>query len=218
MRVNLVRTGRPLARAAPPGRGRRWARARGECPHQATPVAVSPDSRRVSGDGLHGRGPLAIEPACVTRRPSGRPWDERTSSRQFGAILAARSPRSLISFSRAVSIAFSPGLPSPFIPDHAPVIDDDKVSAWRSRFHLAAMVPLARRSPGSANDRHVSFSLSITALSFLGVVAGDVDADQGEWLVFQLLDERPLVGPLAPSGESVFAPEVEQHHLAAVVC
>src|SRR5262249_13186278 len=49
------------------------------------------------------------------------------------------------------------------------------------------------------------------------VVAVDVDAEQGEGLVLQGLDERPLVGPLGSSGESLLMPEVEQHHLAAIV-
>jgi hypothetical protein len=40
-------------------------------------------------------------------------------------------------------------------------------------------------------------------------VSADVDADQGEGLVFQGLYERPLVGPLAPSSQSVFRPEVQ---------
>jgi hypothetical protein len=44
-----------------------------------------------------------------------------------------------------------------------------------------------------------------------------VDADKCEGLVFQVCHERPLVGPLGPSGESDEAPEVEQHNLATVV-
>jgi hypothetical protein len=45
----------------------------------------------------------------------------------------------------------------------------------------------------------------------------DVDADEREGLVFQVLHERPLVGPLGPSGQSDVAPEIEQYHLSAIV-
>src|SRR5262249_42415844 len=38
-----------------------------------------------------------------------------------------------------------------------------------------------------------------------------------EGLAGQVLDERPLVGPLGPSGESLVIPEVEQDDLAPVV-
>lgn len=49
------------------------------------------------------------------------------------------------------------------------------------------------------------------------LVADDVDTDQSKRLVFQVLDERPLVGPSGPSHESVFRPEVEQHDFPTVV-
>src|SRR5262249_44686688 len=49
------------------------------------------------------------------------------------------------------------------------------------------------------------------------LVADDVDADQGKRLLFQVLDERPLVGPTGASSQSVFRPEVEQHDLPTVV-
>ena len=48
-------------------------------------------------------------------------------------------------------------------------------------------------------------------------MADDVDADQDKRLLFQVLDERPLVGPTGASNQSVFRPEVEQHHLPTVV-
>src|SRR5262249_804487 len=54
-------------------------------------------------------------------------------------------------------------------------------------------------------------------LELLGPEAANVDADQREGLVLQLLDERPLVGPLGPSRQSDKAPEVEQHHLSTMV-
>ena len=49
------------------------------------------------------------------------------------------------------------------------------------------------------------------------LVADDVNADQGKRLLFQIFDERPLVGPTGASGQSVFRPEVEQHHPPTVV-
>src|SRR5262249_23515072 len=54
-------------------------------------------------------------------------------------------------------------------------------------------------------------------LELPGVVAVDVDADQGERPVLQVLNERPLVGPLDPSAKSVLVPEVEQDDFAPVV-
>ena len=48
-------------------------------------------------------------------------------------------------------------------------------------------------------------------------IAADVDADQDERPILQGLYERPLVRPLAPSSQSVFGPEVEQHDFPAVV-
>src|SRR5262249_47773136 len=45
----------------------------------------------------------------------------------------------------------------------------------------------------------------------------EMDPDQDEGLAGQVLDERPLVGPLGPSGESLVIPEIEQDDLAPVV-
>src|SRR5262249_22273255 len=45
----------------------------------------------------------------------------------------------------------------------------------------------------------------------------DVDAYQGERSVFQPRNERPLVGPTGPSGQSDVLPEIEGHDLGAVV-
>src|SRR5262249_37977817 len=47
--------------------------------------------------------------------------------------------------------------------------------------------------------------------------AADVHAEKREGLVTQVHYERPLVGPLGPSRQSHIAPEIEQHHLPAIV-
>ena len=44
-----------------------------------------------------------------------------------------------------------------------------------------------------------------------------VHAEEGERFIFKPGDERPLVGPIGPSRQSVLGPEVEQHDFAAVV-
>ena len=106
------------------------------------------------------------------------------------------------------------GAAHPLVPDYAPGIEDIKrrrvgqVPARRDG-PLAGVSGVRERPPGQPLLRHHLFEVL--------AIAADVDADQGERLVFQSRDERPLVGPLAPSGESVFRPEVEQHHLAPVV-
>src|SRR5262249_23597183 len=107
------------------------------------------------------------------------------------------------------------GTADPLVPDHALGIDHVKgrragqVPLGRDGT-LAQLARVRKGSPGQLLLFH-------RLLELLDVVAVDVDADQGEGLVFQLLDERPLVGPLGPSGESLLMPEVEQHHLAPVV-
>ena len=45
-----------------------------------------------------------------------------------------------------------------------------------------------------------------------------MDAEQGKGGVGEFLDERPLVGPVSPSGQSVFLPEVQQNDFPAIVC
>src|SRR5579871_606243 len=44
-----------------------------------------------------------------------------------------------------------------------------------------------------------------------------VDAQENEWLAFQILHERPLVGIHAPARASPVPPEVENHHLPTVI-
>src|SRR5262249_16693321 len=75
---------------------------------------------------------------------------------------------------------------------------------------LADRAPVGKRAP-------VEFLLVHHGLELLRVVAVDVNAEQGEGLFSQVLDERPLVGPAGPSGESEIVPEVEQYDLAAVI-
>src|SRR5215471_1265735 len=97
------------------------------------------------------------------------------------------------------------------MPDHALVIDD--VVGRR-----AAQVPASddggarvrERSPGQLLLVHHEFE-------FLRLVPADIYTDQGEGFLFEVLDERPLMGPLGPSGASGVVPEVEQHDLATVI-
>ena len=105
---------------------------------------------------------------------------------------------------------FGAGGAGPLVPDHSLMIDD--VERRRGgRLPLVTDRPRVRkRSPGQLLRFY-------RLLELLDVVAIDVDADQGEGLLCQLLDERPLVGPLGPSGDSLLMPEVEKHHLAPVV-
>lgn len=37
----------------------------------------------------------------------------------------------------------------------------------------------------------------------------DIHANQRKWLLFEIFDERPLIGPLDPSGESEFEPKID---------
>src|SRR5262249_39192348 len=102
----------------------------------------------------------------------------------------------------------------PLVSDHATGIDDIERRGVRqvplvSDWTRAGVAWVLERPPG-----HVLLIHHI--LKILGV-ASDVHADQGEGLVFQVRYERPLVGPLAPSSQSVFGPEVEQDDLTAVV-
>jgi len=103
----------------------------------------------------------------------------------------------------------------PLVTDHAPVVDHIK----RRR---GGEVPLRCNWPRTRVARidkgpPVDLLLLHDLLELLRLEAADVDADEGEGLVFQVRHERPLVGPLAPSGQSDVAPEIEQHHLPAIV-
>src|SRR5260370_18632379 len=63
----------------------------------------------------------------------------------------------------------------------------------------------------------VHFVLGHSLLEVFGLEVVDVDADQCKGLVFPFRDERPLVRPTGPSGQSDLLPEIEEHDLAAVV-
>ncbi len=69
---------------------------------------------------------------------------------------------------------------------------------------------VVERSPSDVLLRHYLFE-------FTGIMLPGVDADEGEWLVLEFCYERPLVRPGGPSDQSGFKPEVQQHHLAAIV-
>ena len=93
--------------------------------------------------------------------------------------------------------------------DHAPGIED--VVARRAGVPFGVDRILMRERPP------VHFLLVHSILEVLGLELAHVDADQGERFVLQLRDERPLVGPTGPSGQSDVLPEIQEHDLAAVV-
>src|SRR5262245_19579684 len=102
------------------------------------------------------------------------------------------------------------GIAEPLGADHAPVIDDVV-------HRRAGVIPLLEdrfvddeRPPVQLLAVHHPLELLC-----LGVIS--VHADQGERLLFERLHERPLVGPVGPSDQSVLGPEVEQHDLATEV-
>src|SRR5262245_50271268 len=169
-----------------------------------------------------------------SRSPSGRipaRTNSATSGRQFHQLIIMSSPEADTSRTATGFLAILPwSRPFPFrlldqlfqgliqdlragraahplVPDHALVIEDVER-------RQAGQVPpgydgplsqgawVSKRPPGQLLLVH-------RLLQLLGVVAVDVDADQGEGPVLQLLDERPLVGPMAPSGESLLMPKVE---------
>lgn len=102
------------------------------------------------------------------------------------------------------------GLADPFVPDHSFAIDDEK--RWRGgHIPLSVEVSLViERTP-------VDVVLDHRFFEFARIVDPGIDADRRERLIFQFRYERPLVCPGGPSGESEFAPEIEQHHLSTIV-
>ena len=87
----------------------------------------------------------------------------------------------------------------------------EDVIAWRAGVPRGVNRLLMRERPP------VHFLFVHSFLEVFGFESADVNADQGEWLVFQLRYERPLVGPTGPSGQSDVLPEIEEDDLAAVV-
>jgi hypothetical protein len=89
---------------------------------------------------------------------------------------------------------------------------------WSAKWFIrwCAGVP-SRRDRLTRDGSPGDFLLFHDLFEFLRLAVEDVHADQGKRLLFQLLDERPLVGPTGASRQSVFRPEIEQHHLPAEV-
>ena len=90
------------------------------------------------------------------------------------------------------------------------VIDD--VDRWRG-----GEVPLTVDGALVIKRPPVDLLLGHHVLEFTRFMGPGIHTDQGEWLVFQIRDERPLVWPGGPSGESELAPEIKQHDFAAIV-
>ena len=102
------------------------------------------------------------------------------------------------------------GLADPLASNRALVIDD--VKRWRG-----GEIPLTVDGTIVVNGPPTNLVLRHHFLEFTRIVGPGIDADEGEWLFFQFRYERPLVRPGGPSRQSEFAPEIEQHHLAAIV-
>lgn len=89
----------------------------------------------------------------------------------------------------------------------------DDVERWRGRgipLTVDVIVVLdVERSPGDVLLRH-------RFLEFTWFMGPGIDADHSERLVFEIRHERPLVWPCGPSGQSVLAPEIQQHDVSTV--
>ena len=103
----------------------------------------------------------------------------------------------------------------PLVTDHAPVVDHIKrrrggqIPLRRDR-PRPGVARIDKRPPGDPLlGRHL--------LELLRVEPADVNADEGERPVSQICHERPLVRPLGLSRQSDETPEIEQHHLPAIV-
>lgn len=79
----------------------------------------------------------------------------------------------------------------------------DDVKGWR-----AGMIPVADNFARVGEGPPVEFFLRHHRLERLRFVPENIHADQREGFAFQLVHERPLVGPMGPSRESVFHPEI----------
>src|SRR5262249_15952833 len=107
------------------------------------------------------------------------------------------------------------GSARPLVTDDSFVVDH--IEGWRG-----GQVPLRRdrsRTGIASIDKGSPGYLLLVHhfLELLRVEATDVDADEGERLVFQVRYERPLVRPLGPSRQSDETPEIEQHHFPSIV-
>src|SRR5262249_43172079 len=108
------------------------------------------------------------------------------------------------------------GAAEPLVTDHAFVVDEvNRRGAGQVPFLGDGPQGRARERVAERPPREVLFLHDL--LEGCWARFTDVDAEDGEARTGLLLDERPLVRPHGPSGASVLVPEVEQHHLAAVV-
>ena len=103
------------------------------------------------------------------------------------------------------------GVTDPFVPNEALVVDDvERRRRWRI--------------PSFGNRAIIGETAPIELLGIhhflkrLWRVRQDVDAQHREGFAGKILDERPLVGPMCPSRQSVFLPKVQENDFAAVVC
>src|SRR5262249_11687906 len=81
-------------------------------------------------------------------------------------------------------------------------------------------VPLGRDGAlrsGAVKPRAPGHFLILNDLLELIFALIAVDAQEDEGLAFHLLHERPLVRVHGPAGPSPVPPEIEQHHLAAII-
>ena len=85
---------------------------------------------------------------------------------------------------------FLPGAADPLVTDDP--LDIDDIVRRRTGVPLRRDRSARNGSPGHLLLFHYLFEL-------FRLVADDVDADQGKLLLFQVLDERPLVGPTGTS-------------------
>lgn len=102
------------------------------------------------------------------------------------------------------------GIAHPLVPDDPRVIDDIVDRGARRVPLLRDGSLVCRRPPVQGFFRH-------DLLELHRVVSVQINANEREGLFFQLVHERPLVGPTGLSGQSVFRPEIEEHDLAAIV-
>src|SRR5262245_57345050 len=98
--------------------------------------------------------------------------------------------------------------------DHALMVDEIKRRPAADAKVLGDWAGDAFRSvPDAAPADLLRFVLFLDEV-FVSVA---VDADQGKGSAVQALDERPLVREHGPTWTAPMSPEVEQHHLAAIV-
>ncbi len=105
---------------------------------------------------------------------------------------------------------FRTGIPHPFVSDRSLGVEDVKCGR-------AGRVPLSGDGAWIRKRSPVEFFPGHHFPELIRFMVENIDADQGEWLLFQLVYERPLVRPVGTSSQSVFHPEIQQHDLAAII-